>query len=205
MDSNAAVQAARAAALLGWAASRLNDRVGGMTFGDPITGIQHFRPSRGRRGLWQLLRALSEPTAAAAKSADSLAGALQRAVRGLPTGSLVFVIADLNRDVHDLERTLGNLIQRHAVVLIPVDDPADWEIPAMGSTTFTGTDGELIEIDTDDPAAQKAYRDAWRHRRDLLRTAAHGLNILLLPVRTDEDIHTTLIRGLEQRARLRAL
>jgi uncharacterized protein (DUF58 family) len=199
------VQAARAAALLGWAASRLNDRVGGMTFGDPVTGIQHFRPSRGRRGLWQLLRALSEPATTAAKPVDCLAGALKRAVSGLPTGSLVFIIADLNRDVRDLERTLGNLIQRHAVVLIPVDDPADWEIPAMGSTTFTGPDGELIEIDTDDPDAQKTYREAWRQRRDLLKTAAHGLNILLLPVRTDEDIHMTLMRGLEQRARNRAL
>ena len=43
------VQAARAAAMIGWAASRLNDRVGGMAFGDMAAGLQHFRPSRGRR------------------------------------------------------------------------------------------------------------------------------------------------------------
>ena len=197
------VQAARAAALIGWAASRLNDRVGGLVFGDPRAGLQHFRPARGRRALWQLLRTLTEPGSAPDASVDCLAGALQRAASGLPTGSLVFVIADLNREVMGLERVLGDLTQRNSVVLIPVDDPADWLIPAMGVTTFAGTDGTLIEIDTDDVAAQQAFRAAWGERRTRLQSIALRLNVILLPVRTDEDIHLSLIRALEQRARAR--
>ncbi|WP_295587196.1 DUF58 domain-containing protein [uncultured Lamprocystis sp.] len=199
------VQAARAAALIGWAASRLNDRVGGLVFGDPRAGLQHFRPSRGRRALWQLLRTLTEPGSAPDASVDCLAGALKRATTGLPTGSLVFVIADLNREVMGLERVLGDLTQRNSVVLIPVDDPADREIPAMGVVTFTGTDGRLIEIDTADTQAQRAFRRAWEERRDLLQAIAHRLHIILLPVRTDEEIHLTLIRALEQRARSRGV
>jgi uncharacterized protein (DUF58 family) len=197
------VQAARAAALVGWAASRLNDRVGGLVFGDPQAGLQHFRPSRGRRALWQLLRTLTEPGSERAGSVDCLGGALQRATRGLPTGSLVFVIADLNRDAMGLERVLGGLIQRNSVVLIPVDDPADWEIPAMGIATFAGTDGSLIEIDTDDPQAQRAYRQAWQGRRDLLQAIAQRLHVILMPVCTDKEIHLTLIHALEHRARAR--
>lgn len=199
------VQAARAAALIGWAASRLNDRVGGLVFGDPVAGLQHFRPARGRRALWQLLRTLTNPGAERDRSVDCLAGALQRATSGLPTGSLVFVIADLNRDAMGLERMLGNLIQRNSVALLPVDDPADWEIPAMGVATFTSTDGTLIEIDTDDPQARQAYRDTWEERRDMLQAIAHRLGIILLPVRTDEEIHLSLIHNLEQRARSRAV
>jgi uncharacterized protein (DUF58 family) len=199
------VQAARAAALIGWAASRLNDRVGGMAFGDIQAGLQHFRPSRGRRALWQLLRTLTEPATTRDASLDCLGGALQRATRGLPTGSLVFVIADLNREVIDLERILGTLIQRNSVALIPVDDPADWEIPSMGVTTFTGTDGTLVEIDTDDPDARQVYRDIWEERREMLQAMAYRLNIILLPVRTDEEIHLTLIHDLEHRARSRAV
>ncbi|AGA89920.1 hypothetical protein Thimo_1117 [Thioflavicoccus mobilis 8321] len=199
------VQAARAAALIGWAASRLNDRVGGLVFGDPGTGLQHFRPARGRHALWQLLHTLTAPGIAQAASIDCLAGALQRATRGLPTGSLIFVIADLNRDVLGLEQILGALVQRNTVVLLPVDDPADWEIPAMGPTTFAGTDGTLIEVDTDDPAARRAYRERWEARRALLHKMAHRLHILLLPVRTDQEIHLSLIRSLEQRARSRAV
>lgn len=199
------VQAARSAALIGWAASRLNDRVGGMAFGDLTAGLQHFRPSRGRRALWQLLRTLTEPGTTGEASIDCLGGALRRATRGLPTGSLVFVIADLNREVMDLERVLGDLVQRNSVALIPVDDPADWEIPAMGVTTFTGTDGTLIEIDTDAPKARVVYRETWEERRETLQGMAHKLNITLMPVRTDEEIHLTLIRNLQQRARSRAV
>lgn len=199
------VQAARAAALIGWAASRLNDRVGGMAFGDMAAGLTHFRPSRGRRALWQLLRNLTTPGTTRDASVDCLGGALKRATRGLPTGSLVFVIADLNREARDLERVLGTLIQRNSVALLPVDDPADWEIPAMGVTTFTGTDGTLIEIDTDDPTARLLYRDTWNERRTMLKSMAYRLNIILLPVRTDEEIHLTLIRSLQQRARSRAV
>jgi len=199
------VQAARAAALIGWAASRLNDRVGGMAFGDIAAGLQHFRPSRGRRALWQLLRTLTQPGTTRDASVDCLAGALQRATRGLPTGSLVFVIADLNREVMDLERTLGTLIQRNSVALIPVDDPADWAIPSMGTATFTGTDGTLVEIDTDDPQARQDYRETWEERREMLQAMAFRLNATLLPVRTDEEIHLTLIHNLQHRARMRAV
>jgi uncharacterized protein (DUF58 family) len=200
-----AVQAARAAALIGWAASRLNDRVGGLVFGDPKAGLQHFRPSRGRRALWQLLRTLTEPGTEQDRSIDCLGEALQRATSGLPTGSLVFVIADLNRDAMVLERVLGNLTQRNSVVLIPIDDPADWEIPAMGLATFTGTDGALIEIDTDDPAAQRAYARAWNVRRNLLTAIAHRLHIVMMPVSTQDEIHLSLIHTLEQRARARGV
>jgi uncharacterized protein (DUF58 family) len=199
------IQAARAAALIGWAASRLHDRVGGLAFGDDQIGLQHFRPMRSRQSLWRLLKALAEPGPETARSVDCLAGALQRATSGLPTGSLVFVIADLNREPMSLEQVLGNLIQRHTVVLLPVDDPADWEIPDMGHVTFTGTDGELIEIDTGNDPARKAYLEGWKERRNALLSIVHRLGIFFLPVRTDEDIHNTLMRGLEERARWRTL
>lgn len=199
------VQAARAAALIGWAASRLQDRVGGMAFGDPGDGLKHFRPARGRRALWQLLRTLTLPGATQAASIDCLAEALKRATRGLPTGSLIFVIADLNREVRDLEPVLGNLRQRSSVVLIPVDDPADQAIPAMGAVTFSGTDGRLIEVDTEDEGARKAYRAAWQQRRETLSALANRLNIIIMPIRTDQEIHASLIASLEQRARSRAV
>jgi uncharacterized protein (DUF58 family) len=160
---------------------------------------------RSRQSLWRLLKALSEPGPDSARSVDCLSGALQRASSGVPTGSLMFVIADLNRESQSLERMLGNMIQRHTVVLIPIDDPADWEIPAMGHATFSGTDGELIEIDTDNTAARKAYREAWEERRNALLSIVHRLGIFFLPVRTDDDIHKTLMRGLEERARWRTL
>jgi uncharacterized protein (DUF58 family) len=198
------VQAARAAALIGWAASRLNDRVGGLVFGDPGAGLTHFRPARGRRALWQLLRTLTEPASGPGPGlVDCLAGALRRATRGLPTGSLVFVIADLNREVADLESVLGELAQRHSVVLLPVDDPADRVIPSMGLVTFAGPGGETLLVDTADAAAGAAYTQAWERRRGRIKAMVERLHLILLPVATDADIHLTLVRALEGRARSR--
>jgi hypothetical protein len=75
----------------------------------------------------------------------------------------------------------------------------------MGVTTFTSTDGALIEIDTDDPKARLDYRETWEERREMLQAMAFRLNTTLLPVRTDEEIHLTLIHNLQHRARMRAV
>ena len=70
---------------------------------------------------------------------------------------------------------------------------------------IASTDGTLIEIDTDDPQARQVFRDIWEERRDMLQAMCYRLNIILLPVRTDEEIHLSLIHSLEQRARSRAV
>ncbi|QYZ65420.1 MAG: hypothetical protein OI74_12815 [Gammaproteobacteria bacterium (ex Lamellibrachia satsuma)] len=190
------IQAAKAAALLGWAASRLNDRVGGMLFGDAGIGMQYIRPTKGRRALWRLLHTLTTEGSQEKRQIDCLSEALQKADRGTPTGSLIFVIADMNREIAGLEQTLGRLCQHHTLVLIPVDDPAESEIPEMGRVTFTGPDGELIEIDTRDQQARDRYREIWQQRRSTLEALCNRLGVPLMPVSTDEEIHITLTRAL---------
>lgn len=197
------VQAAKAAALLGWAASRLHDRVGGILFGDPAQGMQYFPPTKDRRALWRLLHALTREGAAGQAPATTLAEALQRGDRGAPTGSLIFVVADMNREIQGLEQILGRLRQRHTLVLLPVDDPADRELPQMGRVTFVAPGGDTLEIDTDDRQARLRYRQAWEQRRQQLQRLSNRLGIPLIPVATQEEIHLTLTRGLARHFRRR--
>jgi uncharacterized protein (DUF58 family) len=197
------VQAARAAALLGWAANSRHDRVGGLLFGDADTGLQHFPPTKDRRALWRLLSEMSNISRHAQRGVDCLELVLQRAERGTGTGALIFVIADFNRDISDLEKALGQLCQKHSVVVIPVDDRADRELPAMGHVLFRDPQGELIEIDTDDAKGRNAYSEGWTQRRNALQLLCNRLNITLIPLATDEDVHQGLMHGLLRRARLR--
>ncbi|MCU0765916.1 MAG: DUF58 domain-containing protein [Gammaproteobacteria bacterium] len=190
------VQAARAAALIGWAASRLNDRVGGILYG---AQPQHFRPTKDRRALWRLLKALAEDPGDAAEAPGALTSALRRADRGTPTGSLVFVVGDFNLDAAAVERPLGQLMQRHSVVLLPIDDPAEHSLPAVGRVLFRGPDGALREVDTDDEAGRAAYAGAWRQRRTALQAMCVRLGILFAPIATDVDVHDALVRGLKHR------
>jgi uncharacterized protein (DUF58 family) len=52
------IQAARAAALLGWMAQAGNDRVGALIFGDVPDGMQFIAPARSRGPLWRTLKTL---------------------------------------------------------------------------------------------------------------------------------------------------
>ena len=54
------IQAAQAAALLGWAASRENNRVGGSFFGNVPDGMMFLDPVRTRRSLWRILKQLCD-------------------------------------------------------------------------------------------------------------------------------------------------
>ncbi len=197
-------QAARAAALLGWAANGHGDRVGGIVFGDAEAGMQHYRPTKDRRALWQLLNELTRAGSHPAQGVDCLERVLQRADRGAGTGALIVVVADFNREPMGLDRALGQLCQRHSVVLVPVDDVADREIPPVGRALFRGVDGELLEVDTSDANGRIAYSQAWRTRRDTLVRLAHRLGVAVIPVATDVDVHRPLMEGLLRRARSRA-
>lgn len=195
------VQAARAAALIGWAANSLQDRVGGVVYGRSRLPLQYFQPSRGRRALWRVLKALTQPEEEGQCEVDALLEALQKIDRGASTGSLIFVIGALDREVGALEHILGNLQQRHSTVLLPVDDAADWELPDMGRVLFSGPDGALMELDTQDESGRTAYRTRWQSRREELTGLATRLGIPLVPIDTDRDVHRALMEGLSRRLR----
>ena len=199
------VQAARAAALLGWAANGLHDRVGGVLFGGGDSQTSYFRPTKDRRALWQLLKTLTTAAGNTQESPpDLLSEVLQQAAKGLGTGGLVFVIADFNRELQGLGKGLGQLRQHHSVVLVPVDDPADRDLPDMGDILFRSADGELLSVDTTDKAGREAYQRAWQQRRDQLTQLANGVGCALIPVLTHQDVHMSLMQGLERRMRMRA-
>ena len=129
---------------------------------------------------------------------------LKRAGRGSGTGSLIIVIGDFNRDFTDLDKTLGQVCQKHSVVLVPVDDPADSKIPALGRALFRDAEGRMVEIDTDDREGREAFYRHWEERRANLLKLASRLGVAVIPVQTDEDVHRSLMTGLALRARSRA-
>jgi uncharacterized protein (DUF58 family) len=85
------------------------------------------------------------------------------------------------------------------VVLVPIDDPAERTLPAMGRVLFRGPDGDLREVDTDDPTGRDAYADGWRARRAALQAMSVRLGVLVAAVRTDRDVHDALAKGLRRR------
>ncbi|MGF1615568.1 MAG: DUF58 domain-containing protein [Gammaproteobacteria bacterium] len=195
------VQAVRAAALLGWAASLSQDRVGALIFGEARGQFQFFRPTRGRRALWRLLNALTQTAAAGVPAREPLSEALAWLDRLTPTGAVVFVIADFDGDAKTLEVPLGRLRQRREVVLVAVSDVADRMIPDLGSVVFADAAGRRVWVDTASAEGRERYRQSWERNRSALEQLVTRLGLSLIPVWTHDEIHQALAAGLRRRWR----
>jgi uncharacterized protein (DUF58 family) len=192
------VQAARAAALLGWQATGSGDRVGCLLYGDVPDGMQFFMSKRSRRALWQSLRLLSETRQGVHKTPVALETALKYLEQEAPTGALVFVIADFHQVTPALEKRLGHLRLSCDIVLVSVNDPADGEIPAMKTVVFADESGRKLAVDTDNLAAREAYARRWRENRDRLEDIVARRGLGLVDLHTDRDVYADLLPGLRR-------
>ncbi|HVY55535.1 MAG TPA: DUF58 domain-containing protein, partial [Thermodesulfobacteriota bacterium] len=158
------VQAARAAALLGWTASRENNRVGGTFFGNVPGGMIFLDPARTRRSLWRMLKQLcdrnnhfNEPV--------SLEEHLRYLDKAVPSGSLVFIISDFINITDNLKKRLSNLHRKADVILVAVNDPADRQMPKAGPLIFRDGGAGTVTVDTSDKNGGKAYERLWAEKR----------------------------------------
>jgi uncharacterized protein (DUF58 family) len=193
------VQAARAAALLGWSATSNHERVGGILFGHPDLGMHVYRPVSGRKVLWRMLKQLTnEEIIPQSDSSDGeLIKMLEKLNHGRERGSLTFIIGDFNRTLSEqFELRLGQLKQSHQVVIIPVDDDSDQHMPDVGKVIFVTPDGQRLLINTSNKQHASQYQQQWQQNRQRLQSICHRLGLLLIPLSTDEDIHLTLTRAL---------
>ncbi len=85
-------------------------------------------------------------------------------------------------------------------MLLPVDDPADRDLPSMGPVIFSNAAGELLEVDTDNESGRKAFREDWEQRREELQQMTYRLGLGMIPVSTNEDVHKSLVSGLRHYA-----
>lgn len=191
------IQAARAAALLGWAANRGGNRTGGALFGNVPGGMMFFTPVRSRRSLWQMMTRLCDQADAHDREVplEEHLRLLCRAASGHP---LVFIISDFAAPGDSLKRRLGDLHRRADVVLVSVNDPADRALPPVGPLLFTGRGGRRLAVDTADPQGAAAYTKQWEENRAKLRGIVGTLGLGFIALTTDGDLYRDLSRGLRK-------
>jgi len=194
------VIAARAAALIGWAAIQNGDRIGALLFNG---GHHEIRPLGGQRGVLRLIRELvtaTDPVQAMAAQATNnetshLNEALLRLRRVARPGSLVFILSDFYAINEDTRRHLQDLRQHNDIVACQIVDALELEPPAAGR--YAISDGiHTGLLDTRSAARRAAYSEyfARHHRavRELMRQCAvHQHRIA-----TTDDVARTLRYGL---------
>lgn len=194
------VIAARAAALIGWAAVQNGDRIGALLFNG---GHHEIRPQGGQRGVLRLIRQLVTATdpgkalAARAIPAETshLNEALLRLRRVARPGSLVIILSDFYAINADTKRHLQGLRQHNDIVACQIVDALELEPPAAGRYAISdGIDTGLL--DTRSSERRAAYREyfASHHRavHELMRQSA----VFLHRIATTDDVARSLRSGL---------
>ena len=191
------VVAARAAALLAWAARDNGDRIGGIVF----AGKRHreLRPAARERGMLPFLKALVDMQPTGIMPAETGNGhwvdILRRLASAVRPGSLVFLLSDFHGLPHQAEQSFARLAAHNDVVSILIFDPVEAAAPPAGR--YPLSDGQRFAVlDTGDPTVADAYRNRFASHRDAVRALCHRHGSHFLTLATNQPVPETLRRGL---------
>jgi len=193
-----AVVAARAAALVAWAAYRHGDRVGGVIFSDDAH--HEIKPGRGKAAVLYLIKSIVEHPAwdehgrvdADDRPAHEAMIRLRRVVR---PGSLVVLLSDFSNLDTSTETSLIQLARHNELLLMQIHDPIEAELPPPGSYRLTDGVDELV-LDAADAGYRAEYAGRFAARRDHVRNLARRNRMSYLSCRTDQDPAQVLRQGL---------
>jgi uncharacterized protein (DUF58 family) len=181
--------ASELAAVLAMSAIRNNDRVGILLFTDHVEHV--VPPRKGRRHALRLIRDLLafEPAGRGTNVSD----ATDYLNRMLAHKTIIFLVSDLLDS--NVERPLKLLAQRHDVVAVTVEDPSEIELPDIGLARLADPEtGDVLDVDTSDPAVRAAFEKAVAEERDARRRLLRRLAIDEVPIRTNGSIVDPLFR-----------
>jgi len=184
------------AGVLALAATRNNDRVGMMLFTDRV---EHALPARkGRKHALRLIRDLIATRPVGTRT--SIAVAVERLMRLLPHRSVIFLCSDFLSD--DLEKPLARLAQRHDVIAVTLEDPAERTLPNIGPARFEDPEtGERVEVDTAHPAVRAAFAARVAHDDASRRSLFGRLGLDEIIVHTEHGYVDALMAFFRARTR----
>lgn len=175
-----AVQAAKLAALLAWAAQQNGDRIGGQIFGS--AGFQELKPQTGKPALLRFLNALVSPQWHGGTS-QSLEQALARLQHHARPGSLIYILSDFRGLDDNAERWLSKLARHCELMLVQIYDPLESQLPDKGRYRFTDGQRDTI-VDTSDQNRLVSHQQRFQARQWQLQSLCRKLRMQYLTCST---------------------
>ena len=151
--------AAELAAVLSFAATTNNDRIGLMVFTDQVELV--VPPRKGRRHVLRMVRDLlvfqPEGTGTDISLALTSMSLMQK------QRCIAFLISDFIAPLDSYRRSLAATSRRHDVIAIDLHDPVEREIPQVGIIALEDAEtGELVWVDTNDEGWRNSYEEQVR-------------------------------------------
>jgi uncharacterized protein (DUF58 family) len=188
--------AAELAAILAFSAITNNDKVGLIAFTDRVE--KFVPPRKGIRHVLRLIRDVLffQPE----RPGTCLREALDFLNRVLHRRAIVFLLSDFLDQ--GFERAFQRTGKRHDLIAVPVADPAEEELPAVGLLQVEDAEtGRQLLVDTANPKTREAFAANARERRERLRHLARAARIDLIEVSTAGGHLDALIRFFKLRER----
>jgi len=197
------VLAGRLAALLGWAAVRGGDRLGGLVTG--ATGHREIHPAAREAGLLPLLRTLVrlQPTRPETPVAGRMDLALARMARLAHPGSLVVIFSDFRESGDTAERHLAALARHNDVIAGLLYDPLEATAPPAARYSL-GSGGLRLTLDTARPAVAERWIAQFNAHRELVQGLCRRQGIHFMEAATHESPLRSLRVGLARHGGLRS-
>lgn len=156
--------AAEIGAILALLAVKNNDKVGVILCGD---GVEHYIPPRKGRGhIFNIIRSVlsHKPRGTGTNLSAAFSFLLKTAFRR----TLTFVISDF-RDPQ-MGRLIPNLVSRHSITFVQIQDHREMLIPAMGTVMFEDIESGFTQIW---PTDSSQWRTQWQHGTTLATKQWH--------------------------------
>lgn len=190
--------AAELAAVLSFAATTNNDKVGLLIFTDRVELF--IPPRKGRRHVLRVIRELLafQPEG----EGTDIKLSLDTVNRVLKRRGIVFLVSDFLVDIETYRQTMFVTNRRHDVIAIDLHDPLETSIAGVGLLALEDAEsGELMLIDT----SNRAWRQAFAKRIDELEQNKARVFVRTgvdhIKVTTDRDYVLALTLFFQQRAR----
>lgn len=182
------VQAARAAALAAWAASRSGERIGAVV----AAGV--VKPGNGQRGVLRVLRAVVDAyTAPADHDGLDLGRLLARAARLAHAGTRLIVVADPGSLDALADGVLAGLARHNDVFIVLLADRFELDPPRRSLPLRRGAERELVDLSDASVRASWTKHFAQGIERLRARLSRLGIGSVLM---TTEDEGDTLVHAL---------
>jgi uncharacterized protein (DUF58 family) len=198
--------AAELASALAFSAIRNSDKVGLLLYTDRVE--RYLPPKKGRRHVLRVVRDILYH-APEGRGTDSMK-ALDTINHVLHRRAIVFLISDFQSPGDPvqartaLRRAMRQTNRRHDLIAVHVEDPREKELPNLGIVALEDAEsGEIIELDTANPAVRKRFKEhALEHGRRLV-TDFRSEGVDTLQLLTDTPYMPALQRFFKTRERRR--
>lgn len=189
------VLAGHLSALLGWAAVRAGDRVGGIV--QAADRHREIQPAARESGLLPLLKAMIQlqPTKPGNIVFGRMDRALARMARIALPGSMVIILSDFRELGNDAEKYLSAMTRHNDVIAALLYDPLETTPPPAGFYRL-GVNQKRVSVDTSRASVSEQWQTQFQFHRDKIRRICMRYAIHIMEIATNDSLVPVLRAGL---------